>query len=215
MLNHDQFMQAQSNVKHGLPVNMPSPEQLEEGIAALAAIIEPEKARTLEWRSRLRVTRERPVEFRLMVNECLPLLGSPGGEDSPWAAVADPLLSVPTFLPLAEAVDLLQSPNNPEVVLQRRRELIERHNAEADDRHRSTLAALSSGAAPPKFGVMAWQSVNPTAQLLLRLAYAFERDSQVASALVALANEAERTGGRFSPPDRDWWRDLTAAQVGG
>jgi hypothetical protein len=215
MLTIEEFQRARSNTQHGLPVNMPSPEQLDQGIAALADLIGPEQARTLEWRSRLRVTRESPVEFRLVVNECLPLLGAAEGEASPWSAVADPLTSVPVFLPLAEAVELLQSPKNPEQILARRKALLDKHAAEADERRRSTLASLSAGAAPlPQFA-SAWQSVNPLAQALLSIAYIFANDAKVAGQLVELANQCERIGGRFSPPDRAWWRDLPAAGVGG
>jgi hypothetical protein len=216
MLNFEQFQQARQNSQHGLPVNMPSPEQLDQGIAALGDLIGPEQARTLEWRSRLRVTRESPVAFLLLVNECLPLLGAAEGEASPWSAVADPLTSVPTFRPLEEGVALLQDPvRNPELILARRKALIEKHNAEADERRRSTLASLSAGAAPlPQFA-SAWQSVNPLAQALLSIAYIFANDSKVAGQLVELANQCERNGGRFSPPARAWWRDLSAAGVGG
>jgi hypothetical protein len=174
----------------------PSEAEFPHGIAALAKIIGDEASVRPVWTRRLALT-EDGTTWLLTISSG----GKPRIESfAPWA---DPeqLRVYQTAYPLAEAVEILQGPNNPEEILAERRRRVAEHEAEeakAQALAKAQQAAKDADTArleedKRKFGFDHWVRLDPWVQAFFALAVRVkDRDPALAADLRAIAHEARR-----------------------
>jgi len=188
----------------------PSEDEFPHGIAALGKIIGSEAALKPSWTRRLALSDA--GEWLLVVTS--------GGQPTiptfaPWA---DPIqLQVfQTAYPLAEAVEILQGPNNPEAILAERRRRVAEHEAEetkAKALAKAQQAEREADAAQwerdkTKFNHAAWVRLAEWQQAFYALACRVkDRDPSLAKDLRVVAAEGRGSSpARPSFPRAEWER---------
>jgi hypothetical protein len=145
----------------------------------------------------------------LLVHEVFPLQGC--GEDMPWC---DPNATnvFEVCYGLSEGVKILQGPDNPEVVLARRRKLIDEHERELADRRAQSIADTKAEQERTHRELVEWRGgqwrqLNPILQIMLALGFELEvTRPEIAAALFAIARRVDGCG--IDLPRRAWWREL-------
>lgn len=187
----------------------PDPVELAACIAELARLIGKKEASSPEWTRRLCVLRDSGTAA-LLVNHAI-LCADLG------MAVNDPhvLVGVPVALPLAEAVALLQSPENPELELVRRQRFVDETRAKARQRAETADAegrAKAQAAAKAKveraeFRADAWEGLTEVQRFVARLALAVaSADPSLAATIRGVVRES-LAGDDF--PRAQWWTGIT------
>jgi hypothetical protein len=188
----------------------PADSEIADGVAALAAIVGPMETAKLSWQRRLALSDA--GEWLLVVTS--------GGQPTiptfaPWA---DPIqLQVfQTAYPLAEAVEILQGPNNPEAILAERRRRVAEHEAEetkAKALAKAQQAEREADAAQwerdkTKFNHAAWVRLAEWQQAFYALACRVkDRDPSLAKDLRVVAAEGRGSSpARPSFPRAEWER---------
>ena len=189
---------------------VPTAEEFPIGLAELGKLVGETEANHPLWLRRFCVS-EPDGEWCLTVEAG----GAPTGKLVPWA---DPvqLQAFPTAYPLAEAVKILQGPNNPEEVLRQRREACKAHEAEqAADKAKKLADERAAKERQLKweddcrrFNEGAWNRLEPIVQFCYALALKVQdRDAALAADLRALAGDVRRIHpAHFVFPAREWER---------
>jgi hypothetical protein len=153
--------------------------------------------------------------WRLLISECGFLSGNDYGLLQFTRGAAD---AFPIAMPLADAVALLKSKDNPELELARRRQfladLAERHRKQEEDERNQQLAAskrqLDAQERAAAFKHHEWMVLQPWAQALFALGLRVkERDPELADDLRKVASSSTGIHGERStplpPPAKQWW----------
>ena len=175
-------------------IRVPRGQELDESTARLQKLVDADDVPHLV--DRLRVGNG-GVVF-LAVHEIFALRA--GDEDRPWCDDSA-TNSHEVAYELKAGVRLLQSEENPEALLARRRALIERHEAELVNR-RTQLAADREAEAERVRGELLrwradqWKLVNLIVQMMLAVAFELEATQpETSKALIAIARRADSCGG--------------------
>jgi hypothetical protein len=188
----------------------PSDDEWDAGITALEAVLGPIESARQSWRRRLVIMAS--GEWRLTVNECGFLSAGALIQFTPGSVDA-----FPVALPIADAVLLLRSKDNPELELQRRRtwlaELNARHQKQAADemnRQREAVKQQQDAAERAKtYRWDQWAQLVPWQQFAYSLALAVDGGEDLASALRRIAGSVRSFHGEraevLPPPSRQWW----------
>ena len=176
-------------------------------IAALAKVVGAREAKFPSLQRRLAV-RADGSEFLLTFNDCL----HRDPNNISWDVGSPPTQSFPTALPIAEAVELLNSEASPEKELARRVALADARTAKENERRRiesEKLRAESAAHARAEqeradFRADSWAKLSPLQQSLARLALAVaERDPKFAEAIRAAADADPSDF-----PRAQWWAGM-------
>jgi hypothetical protein len=190
----------------------PTDDQMPAGVAALAVVVGEAEAARASWQRRLVIMGDNKT-FRMTVNEC----GFLSNGDLPQFAPGS-VTATPVALPIAEAVALLKSKDNPELELARRRqflaELNERHRKQQEDELNRQLAAskrqLDAQERAAAFRHSDWAALDVWQQAFYSLAIRVqERDPTLAADLKSVAGASRGVfGERSTPiaaPSSVWW----------
>jgi hypothetical protein len=179
----------------------PTREEFPLGMAEIAKVIGEAEAGHPSWTRRLAIS-EPDGQWCVVVDDC--------ADDKGYAPWTDETLieAFPLAYPLAEGVAILQSPDNPETELERRRQAVKEHNeeqarasaerAEAAKRQREEDAQLEQDR--NQFRARDWERLSDAQKLSYALALKVQaRDPDLAADLREVAAK-----GMIFPRVR-WW----------
>jgi hypothetical protein len=186
----------------------PLDHELPALVDALAKLVGRE-AKIVSWQRRLACTSDGTSP--LIIVNAPARVTSPNCDDhiQPWR---DPqnLAVTQLVLPISDAVELLASPHNPELEIERRAKLCQAH---AEDEQRKAKTRAEANAAREKAEAAAakerldykadlWERMDPLQQCFLRLAVAVEgKDKALAASIRSVVNTSIQEAVAGTPPD--------------
>jgi hypothetical protein len=174
-------------------------------VAALAKVIGRESKQP-SWQRKLAVKAD-GSQFLIVIDDCPRHPGTINWHDT----MPEALKAIPTALPVAVGVQLLQSDANPEKELERRRALAKKREDEAAERQRAEIAKSRAEAAELQRIAQervdcradVWAKLAPLAQFGARLALMIEkRDKDLAADIRACVDASDDF------PRGSWWVGL-------